>query len=206
MLKYFIGIARRHYTKIKVKSHWNSILESCIIGDSFCTSPAYKDRGLQLLNVRVTNSTFDKTKIRFGSFCNVTVNIFLNSKGSITIGDYVYMNSVTMRIDHNLIIGSHCLFAANVRLWDTDNHPLSAKARHLQCEHIAHEGKIDSYLASGGDIIIGDDVWIGMDVIVLGGVMIGRGSVVAAGSVVTTSIPENVLAGGIPAKVIKSLE
>ena len=42
-----------------------------------------------------------------------------------------------------------------------------------------------------------------MDVIVLGGVTIGAGSVIAAGSVVTKSIPENVLAGGVTAKVRK---
>lgn len=111
-----------------------------------------------------------------------------------------------MRIDHNLIkIGSHCLFGPKVRLWDTDNHPLSPSARHKQCEYIAHKGFIDSYEAGGSDIIIGDDVWIGMDVIILGGVIIGNGSVIAAGSIVTKSIPENVLAAGVPASVVKSL-
>ena len=55
------------------------------------------------------------------------------------------------------------------------------------------------------NVKIGIDVWIGKDVIILGGVTIGNGSVIAARSVVTKSIPENVLAGGIPAKVIKSL-
>lgn len=74
-----------------------------------------------------------------------------------------------------------------------------------QCEFIAHHDFIDSYQAGGGDITIGNDVWIGMDTIVLGGVTIGNGSVIAAGSVVTKSIPENVLAGGVPARVIKSL-
>jgi maltose O-acetyltransferase len=64
---------------------------------------------------------------------------------------------------------------------------------------------IDSYEAGGGDIIIGDDVWIGMDCTILGGVSIGNGSVVAAGSVVTKSIPDNVLVGGVPAKVIKRI-
>ncbi len=44
-----------------------------------------------------------------------------------------------------------------------------------------------------------------MDTIVLGGVTIGNGSVIAAGSVVTKSIPENVFAGGVPARVIRPL-
>ena len=45
-----------------------------------------------------------------------------------------------------------------------------------------------------------------MDVIILGGVTIGKGSVIAAGSIVTKSIPENVLAAGVPATVIKSIK
>ncbi|MDP5132071.1 MAG: hypothetical protein NWQ54_14400 [Paraglaciecola sp.] len=39
---------------------------------------------------------------------------------------------------------------------------------------------------------------------ILPGVTIGRGSVIAAGSVVANDIPEMVLAGGIPAKVIRT--
>lgn len=110
-----------------------------------------------------------------------------------------------MRIDHNLRIGSHCLFAGNVKLCDTDNHPLSPVERHEQCEYRAKYGFIDSYKAGGGDITIGNDVWIGMYKIVLNGVTIGNGSVIATGSVVTKSIPENVLAGGVPSREIRQL-
>jgi acetyltransferase-like isoleucine patch superfamily enzyme len=54
------------------------------------------------------------------------------------------------------------------------------------------------------DIDIGDDVWLGAGVIVLAGVSIGNGSIVAAGSVVTKDIPPNVVAGGIPARVLRA--
>lgn len=205
MLSYLIDQIRSWYICRKAKKHKVTLLENCIVGNGFCTSPMYDVPLRQILNVKITNTTGDKNRIRLGSFCNVTMNIFLNKNGSIILGDYVYMSSVTMRIDHNLKIGSHCLFAGNVKLWDTDNHPLSPKERHDQCEYIAHKGNIDSYLSQGGNIIIGNDVWIGMDTIVLGGVTIGNGSVIAAGSVVTKSIPENVLAGGVPAKVIRHL-
>ena len=59
-------------------------------------------------------------------------------------------------------------------------------------------------LKSKGDIIIGDDVWLGFGVIVLDGVHIGNGAVVGAGSVVTKSIPENCIAVGNPAHVVKT--
>ncbi len=52
---------------------------------------------------------------------------------------------------------------------------------------------------------IGRNVWIGMRAIVLKGATIGDGAVIAAGSVVTGDIPGNVLAGGVPARVIRPL-
>ena len=58
-------------------------------------------------------------------------------------------------------------------------------------------------LRSNGAITIGDDAWIGFGVIVLGGVRIGNGAVVGAGSVVTRDVPDNAIAVGVPAKVVK---
>ena len=56
-----------------------------------------------------------------------------------------------------------------------------------------------------GDIILEDSVWLGMGVAVTAGVTIGRGTVVATNSVVTKDLPANVLAGGVPARVIRPL-
>lgn len=58
-------------------------------------------------------------------------------------------------------------------------------------------------LISKGDIEIGDDVWLGYGVVVLDGVKIGSGAVIGANSVVTKDIPENAVAVGSPAKVIR---
>ncbi|WP_308303877.1 DapH/DapD/GlmU-related protein, partial [Vibrio parahaemolyticus] len=51
---------------------------------------------------------------------------------------------------------------------------------------------------------IHDNVWLGEGVFVMPGVTIGKNSIIGAGSVVTKSIPENVIAVGNPAKIIKS--
>lgn len=55
-------------------------------------------------------------------------------------------------------------------------------------------------------IRIGRGSWLGAGVTVVGGVTIGEGCMIAAGAVVTKDIPANSLAGGIPARVIRSLD
>jgi 2,3,4,5-tetrahydropyridine-2-carboxylate N-succinyltransferase len=56
---------------------------------------------------------------------------------------------------------------------------------------------------SKSPVIIEDDVMIGANAVILEGVRVGKGSVIAAGSVVIDDIPENSVAAGSPAKVIK---
>lgn len=58
-------------------------------------------------------------------------------------------------------------------------------------------------LKSQGGIHIGREVWLGYGSIVLDGVTIGDGAVVGAGSVVAGDIPENAIAVGNPARVMK---
>lgn len=57
----------------------------------------------------------------------------------------------------------------------------------------------------GGDVTIGRGSWIGIGSTVIQKVTIGTGSFIGAGSVVTQDIPDNVLAHGVPARVIRSI-
>ncbi|MFT8890036.1 MAG: DapH/DapD/GlmU-related protein [Ethanoligenens sp.] len=52
---------------------------------------------------------------------------------------------------------------------------------------------------------IGKNVWIGSGVQILPGITIGNYSVIGAGSVVTSDIPPNVVAYGVPCKVIREI-
>lgn len=52
-------------------------------------------------------------------------------------------------------------------------------------------------------VVIGNDVWIGDRVVILPGVHIGNGCIIGAGAVVTKDIPDNAIAAGVPARVIR---
>jgi maltose O-acetyltransferase len=58
----------------------------------------------------------------------------------------------------------------------------------------------------GKPVTIGNNVWIGGGAIINPGVNIGDNAVIASGAVVTKDVPENVVVGGNPAKILKSIE
>lgn len=201
MINYFLKLRRN----LKYKVHRRFLAEISEIGNEFCSSPNYTSPEEALMQFKVKVRSGSRKCLKIGDYCNLACSIFINDKGRLSVGDYVFMNGVTIRVDHHMQIGNHCLFGPGVKLWDTNNHPLSISERRAQCEHIASEGFVDSYVAGGGDIVIGDDVWIGMDALILGPVRIGAGAVVAARSVVTQDVPPRTLVAGIPASPIREI-
>lgn len=112
---------------------------------------------------------------------------------NIELGDNVFFNFNCVVLDvAKVIIGSNVLIAPNVQIY-TATHPLDAQLR--------RDGQ-----ELGKPITIGDDVWIGGSAVICPGVTIGNKSVIAAGAVVVKSVPPNVVVGGNPAKIIRTLE
>ena len=111
-------------------------------------------------------------------------------------------NNVDINWQNNIAVGGNIIIEDNVRLAGRvflagyPGHPIDAKERAAGLPE--HETQV-------GDIILKQDVWLATGVSVMAGVTIGEGTIVAAGSIVTQDLPSGVLAGGIPAKVIKSL-
>lgn len=111
---------------------------------------------------------------------------------NITIGNNFYANFDCVMLDGAAItIGNNVLLGPRVGLY-TANHALHYRER-----------------IAGGcyakPITIGNNVWIGGGVNIMQGVTIGDNTVIGAGSVVTKSIPSNVIAAGVPCKVIRPI-
>lgn len=64
---------------------------------------------------------------------------------------------------------------------------------------------VDQGITAEG-IIIEDDVWLGAGAVITDGVCVGKGSVVAAGAVVTKDVPPHTVVGGVPARIIKTID
>jgi len=93
-------------------------------------------------------------------------------------------------------IGNQCLFGADVQITDTDFHPLAAKNRRFE--------KRLEYISNAA-VVIEDNVFLGAGVRVLKGVRIGRNTVVGAGSIVVRDLPSDVVAVGVPARIVNNL-
>lgn len=72
-------------------------------------------------------------------------------------------------------------------------------------KHVYESGRISNIKGETAPITIMSGSWIASNSVVTKGVIIGKGCIIGACSSVTKSIPDYKLAGGVPAKVIKSI-
>lgn len=121
-------------------------------------------------------TVFTPLHINYGKHTKIGKNVFINF-------DCVFLDLGGITIEDNVLI------APKVSLL-TESHPLNPNERQSLIPKPIHIKK---------------NAWIGANATILQGVTIGENSVVAAGSVVSTDIPDNLVVGGIPAKIIKEI-
>lgn len=127
-------------------------------------------------------------------FCKC--KILVHEYGHLEIGDYSGFNGVMIYCCNSVTIGKHVAVGGGSRISDSNHHPLNYLDR--------RENKDEE--TKSLPIVIEDDVFIGANCIIGKGVTIGARSIIAAGSVVVKDIPADVIAGGNPCKIIKSLK
>jgi maltose O-acetyltransferase len=111
---------------------------------------------------------------------------------NISIGNNFYANLDCVMLDGGGIeIGNNVLFGPRVGIY-TSNHAADAQER---VNGACYAKKVK----------IGNNVWIGAGVHINQGVTIGDNTIIGSGSVATKSIPSNVIAAGVPCKVIREI-
>jgi len=116
----------------------------------------------------------------------------------LSVGDNVDIGwQTTIAVGRRVEIGDNVRIAGRAFLAGYPGHPLDPAARALGLPDT--EDQV-------GDVILERDVWLATGVTVTAGVRIGEGTIVAAGSVVTRDLPSFVLAGGVPARILRPLD
>ncbi|WP_346765407.1 sugar O-acetyltransferase [Rhodococcus sp. 105337] len=127
-----------------------------------------------------------------GEGAEVRAPLYVDYGYNITIGPRTFVNFGAVMLDvARISIGADVQIGPNVQLL-TPTHPLDAELRRAKWE-------------AAEPITIGDNVWLGGGVIVCPGVTIGENTVVGAGAVVTRDLPPNVVAAGVPARVVRQV-
>jgi len=125
---------------------------------------------------------------------NIRDYIEIQAKGEVRFGNGCGINSFSRIIAFEKIhLGNNVSIAQFVSILDHD-HDLSLVNNQLNLKEF-----------TTSPIIIGNNVWLGDKVTITKGVKIGNNVVIGANSVVTKDIPDNSLAAGIPARVLKTI-
>ena len=174
--------------RIKVflyKIHLN-LYGMCKIGRNVYISP------LALIR---TSTAYNKPRgnIEIGSNSEIHDYVSCNvGKGFIKIGTNCSIQTSSVLDGYGgITIGNDVRIANHVSI-------ISAQHNYLSSDTLIRK---QGMTAKG--ITIGNDVWIGSGARILDGVNIGSGAVIGAGAVVTKDIPENQVAIGTPAHIIK---
>ena len=114
---------------------------------------------------------------------------------TITIGNRVTSTgNLTLAAHQEITIEDDVMFASNVLIadgmhgYETANEPY----KYQRMFRIA-------------PIVVGQGCWIGQNVVIMPGVTIGENSIIGAFSFVNKNIPDNVVAYGVPVKVVKNV-
>lgn len=132
----------------------------------------------------IIDNTIDKSTTVFVPF-------YTNFGRHITIGKNVFINHACSFLDMGgITIEDDVQIGPRVNLV-TENHPVDpTKRKHLDLKAI----------------VIKRNAWIGAGATILPGVTVGENSIVAAGAVVNKHVPANTIVGGVPAKILRSIE
>jgi acetyltransferase-like isoleucine patch superfamily enzyme len=177
--KVFVG----HNTKIL--NSGNIVFGKSVTIDKFCVIDGYASEKIVI---------GDCVKIGAYSILSSTSHFSKYGKG-LKIGNHSAVGQFTefgaaggIEIGNDVIMGAYISF-------HSENHNFEDTSKLIREQGTTSAG-----------IKLGNNIWVGAKATFLDGCVVGDNSVVAAGAVVNGVYPDNVVIGGVPAKVIKIIE
>lgn len=135
-------------------------------------------------------------KVDIGSSSGVpafSASIRVGQDSTVVIGNNVSTTAtvgISATEGTTVRLGDDCMIAIGVQIRADDGHPI-------------FDVRSGKRVNVSKDILIGEHVWLGYGSAVLGGSCIGSGSVVGLGAVITRDVPNNAVAVGNPARVVR---
>jgi len=140
------------------------------------------------------------------------VNVGKNATFVATSDSYIRLTTWNLgEFDGKIIAGDNCLFTPGVRIAAANKIKIGDGCMFANSAYVSDADwhgiyKRSEPVGNSKPIELKNNVWIGDRAVVGKGVTIGENSIVAAGSVVVKDVPDNVIVGGNPARVIKDLD
>jgi acetyltransferase-like isoleucine patch superfamily enzyme len=173
---------------------WSGVVSESVSFDIPPIISRTRGSSIKLGNDCILKSKSDSNPLFIQRPCSL---VTLQNNAKILIGKKVGMSGTVLISASWIEIGDETQIGANCTIIDNDMHSVRYEER---------VNEIGAY-TSAKPIRIGKGVFIGMQSIILKGVSIGDRSVIGAGSMVAAGcFPSDVLIGGNPAKIIKSLK
>ena len=131
---------------------------------------------------------------QIGEGCYIEPPFYANMGAAhIHFGKNVYCNfGVTMVDDTHIYVGDHTMFGPHVTV-ATAGHSILPELRRKGYQYNA-------------PVRIGENCWIGAGALIMPGVTIGDNVVIGEGSVVTKDTPSDVIAVGVPCRVLREVD
>jgi acetyltransferase-like isoleucine patch superfamily enzyme len=135
--------------------------------------------------VEILPTSSPRTGLRFG--------IRLGHDCAVRIGENVGSQGRTMITaveGAEVTLGDDCMLAMGIEIRSDDAHPI-------------YDVRTGERINMGQSIAIGNHVWIAKHATIMGGVRVGDGAVIGFRSIVTSDVPNNSIAAGAPARIVR---